>query len=254
MTTYPDDFLQQVAEGWSAPFAGWDFSWLADKQVEGQPPWDYPTLARQHMQSARAMLDMDTGGGELLASLAPFPQRTCATESYPPNIALARARLEPLGIELYVPDPDENLPIEDGSFDLVINRHGGYRTAEVHRVLRPGGIFLTQQVGGQNQFRLNELLQEQPSFVYADWTLDRACDQLRQAGLEILHTQEAFPEVRYLNIAAVVYYLRVISWQVEGFAPQNSLAQLYTIHQLIQREGSLLTHYHRFLIEARRPV
>jgi len=34
---------------------------------------------------------MGTGGGEFLASLAPLPMHTSATEAYPPNVEIARA-------------------------------------------------------------------------------------------------------------------------------------------------------------------
>src|SRR5205814_1935568 len=37
------------------------------------------------------------------------------------------------------------LPFRDGTFDAVIDRHSSYWPEEVHRVLRPGGRFLTQQ-------------------------------------------------------------------------------------------------------------
>ncbi len=69
------------------------------------------------------MLDMGTGGGEFLSSLAPFPPYTCATEAYPPNVPIAKARLEPLGIEVFQISEDNFLPIPDNTLDLVINRH-----------------------------------------------------------------------------------------------------------------------------------
>ena len=46
------------------------------------------------------------------------------------------------------------LPFEDSSFSLVVSRHESYVASEVARVLRPGGLFLTQQLGGDsNGFR-----------------------------------------------------------------------------------------------------
>ena len=35
----------------------------------------------------------------------------------------------------------------DSSFDLVINRHEIFGAKEVFRALKPGGLFLTHQVG-----------------------------------------------------------------------------------------------------------
>jgi hypothetical protein len=51
----------------------------------------------------------------------------------------------------------------------------------------------------------------------------------------------------------VVYFLRIIAWQIEGFTPEAYLDRLLAIDEIIHREGRLVTHEHRFLLEARRP-
>src|SRR5260370_37893245 len=58
---------------------------------------DYERRAREAVSRATAVLDLGTGGGELLSRLAPFPPIAIATESYPPNVAVASRRLAPLG-------------------------------------------------------------------------------------------------------------------------------------------------------------
>jgi len=252
MRPYPTPFLEQIDEAWKAPFSGWDFSWLEGKYSEADPTWDYRAMARQRIAGARALLDMDTGGGELLAELAPLPALTCATETWAPNIPVARERLEPLGVRVFTPADDQHLPFEDAAFDLVLNRHGSFNAGELMRVLRPGGLFLTQQVGGRNQVRLNEVLQG-PEYEYSEWTLENAREQLAGAGFDLLQAREEFPEVQFLTIGGLVYYLRVISWQIPGFTPQAYLEQLFAVYEQIQREGRLVSHEHRFLIEARRP-
>jgi SAM-dependent methyltransferase len=114
-------------------------------------PWDYGGIVRTRMQAANSLLDLGTGGGEFLASLAPFPANAWTTEGYPPDVSVARKHLEPTGGQVVdVSDIDGGLPFEADSFDLVIDRHTGYEPREVHRVLRMGGRFLTQQVGGEN--------------------------------------------------------------------------------------------------------
>jgi hypothetical protein len=89
-----------IAEALKAPVRGWDFSWLEGRAEETRPPWSYAAIVRESAASSRRMLDIDTGGGEFLARLAPFPGSVVATEGYAPNVAVARERLAPLGIHL----------------------------------------------------------------------------------------------------------------------------------------------------------
>ena len=84
---------------------------------------------------------MGTGGGEFLAMLPSRPAITCATESYPPNILVARKRLEPLGVKMVAFEDDQDLPLPDEAFELVINRHESFWLPEVYRILQPGAFF-----------------------------------------------------------------------------------------------------------------
>jgi len=133
--------------------------------------WSYTSELLPAVRLVESLLDMDTGGGEFLAGLQPLPAHTCATEGYAPNIPIARQRLEPLGVTVVETGEDDLLPFADGEFDLVINRHGSFLSEEVFRVLNPGGRFVTQQVGGSNDWGLNEMLGAEPNRQWENWTL-----------------------------------------------------------------------------------
>jgi len=94
--------------------------------VETKPSWDYFATVREKMKGVESMLDLGTGGGERLSSLRPFPAKTYATEGYPPNLLIARRRLGPLGVKVVKAKEEGPLPFEDGSFELIIDRHTGY--------------------------------------------------------------------------------------------------------------------------------
>lgn len=249
---FSEEFERLVREAWAQPFTGWDFSHIKDRSHEAPPPWSYRRRVMARFPNVETLLDMDTGGGELLASMQPLPPLTSATEGYAPNLPIARARLAPLGVQVVDHQNEDALPFPDESFDLVINRHGGYRVAEVARVLKPGGSFITQQVGGRNGIRLNEILQEQVYFKYAYWTLDYALKEFAGSGLEVIDQREAFPADDFYDVGAVVYYLKAVSWQVEDFSPEKYMDKLALIHQIIQQEGKFTMLEHRFYIEARK--
>ncbi len=246
-------FDQLIEAAQRQPFSGWDFSALAGRWRDEHPSWDYRRLVREKLPGVITLLDMGTGGGELLASFAPLPARTFATENYAPNVPIARQRLAPLGVEVLNLPSEGLLPFDDGSFDLIINRHESYTAAEVYRLLRPGGCFLTQQVGGRDNMRLNEVLQATSTFDYTQWILACALQEVEASGLQVVRQQEEFPKLSFYDIGAVVYYLKAIPWQIPDFTIEAYRPQLWALHQQIQAESALVVNSHRFLIEAYRP-
>jgi SAM-dependent methyltransferase len=242
-----------ISEALQQKFSGWDFSYIANRWIESPISWDYAQVARAHMKPDGSLLDMDTGGGEVLSSLQPLPHTTFAAEGYIPNIPVARDRLEPLGVKVVqLFEGKEKLPFSDSFFDLVLNRHGSFSATEVQRILKPNGIFLTQQVGGENNFQINELLQEHPEFKYSYRTLKRAVGHLVSAGFQILEQKEEFPETTILDVGALVYYLKVISWQIADFSVEQYYDKLAEIHNTIQKNGHLRIRSHRFLIVSKK--
>jgi SAM-dependent methyltransferase len=245
-------FESLIAEALHQEFSGWDFSFLANRWKEASTSWDYPQIVRSHIQPEYAMLDMDTGGGEVLSSFMPLPRNTYATEGYAPNVPVAKNRLEPLGVKLVQLFGNDIPPFANGYFDLVTNRHGSFLAHELQRILKPGGIFITQQVGGENNFKLNELLQEKPEFMYSHWTLDLAVKQLTEAGFQILEQKNEYPETTISDIGALVFHLKVIQWQITDFSVEKYHHKLVEIHNLIQGQGCLKIRSHRFLIMAKK--
>lgn len=246
-------FEQLIDEAMKQEFSGWDFRFIADRWKEEPTSWDYPKIVRSYIKPDYAMLDMDTGGGEVLSSFMPLPQNTYATEGYVPNVPVAKNRLEPLGVKIVQTWGDDIPPFEDGYFDLVTNRHGSFLAQELHRILKPGGIFVTQQVGGRNNFELNELLQERPEFKFSFWTLDLAVQQLTEAGFQILEQRDEYPITTVLDIGALVFHLKIISWQIVDFSVEKYYDKLAKLHNLIQEQGCIKIKSHRFLIIAQKP-
>jgi SAM-dependent methyltransferase len=256
-------FETLLVEAEQAAFSGWDFSYLRDRMVEDDPPWRYADRVRARLPGLPALLDLGTGGGEILSTLAPLPPDTIATEGYPPNVEVARKRLTPLGVDVVAmagaPDnlvigPGEGrgtLPFADERFPLVINRHTSYYPAEVLRVLAPGGAFITQQVGGTYLAELNVALQATP--IHSDWNLAFAEQQLVEAGFTIAAREEAFPETLFRDIGAVAYYLKAIPWKVPDFSITGYRDRLWALHQRMVRENGLRVRQHLFYLEAVKP-
>ena len=129
-----------------AHIKGWDFSHIYGRyEEENSLPWDYKTIIHEMLLDDMKLLDYDTGGGEFLLSLRHPYENTAATEGYPPNVQLCREKLLPLGIDLRECADASHIPFDDNSFDIIINRHGDFYPPEIRRLLKPGGLFITQQ-------------------------------------------------------------------------------------------------------------
>jgi len=248
----PQRFQVLVEEAQSAAFAGWDFSWLADRMRQEAPPWNYPSLVRNHLATVHSLLDMGTGGGEFLASLGPLPPETHATEAYPPNQPIAMQRLSPLGVEVHFIEEDSPLPFDDGFFELVINRHESYDHHEVYRILKPGGMFITQQVGELDNLELNLLLEHEKAYQLTDWGLESEIMHLSEAGLSIKRAEKAALKTTFRDIGAVLYYLKAIPWQITGFSIETHFDKLVRLHNFMEWQGKFIATAHRFLIIAHK--
>jgi AcrR family transcriptional regulator len=244
-------FDELVTEAEHAPMSGWDFSWLAGRATEARPPWGYARLLAERMTHAATALDVETGGGEVIAGLPRLAPLTVATEGWGPMIPAASRTLGARGVPLVHVPPADALPFADDSFDLVSSRHPTTMPwAEVHRVLRPGGTFLTQQVGSQSVDELGTLFRGPAT---GRRSLATARVGVEEAGLEIVRAEEAMPDVVFYDIGAVVYFLRLVVWIVPNFTVDAYRPQLEALHDRIVRDGSFTTRSHRFLIEARKP-
>ncbi|WP_226536738.1 class I SAM-dependent methyltransferase [Fictibacillus halophilus] len=245
-----ESYLKEIEK----PFSGWDFSYITEtgRVSSSLLSWSYGSMVLPLIQKSASMLDMGTGGGELLSKLQPFPEKVCATEGYPPNVPVARERLEPKGVEVYQIGEDDLLPFDDQQFDLIINKHESYSPSEVRRVLTDDGIFVTQQVGGSDYVDINHALGAPVNDEFSHWELAYAEKELRENGFEVLEAKEEFPTQRFYDIGALLYYLKAIPWQVPDFKSENYIPQLHQIHEMIQLKGYFDVKQHRFLLKAKK--
>lgn len=194
-------YRQWLQEERAAQMKGWDFSHLRGRYEEEQDlPWDYEQVVRAFLRPDKELLDMDTGGGEFLLSLGHPYNKTSAAEGWPPNADLCRRRFSPLGIQFQQADGGGLLPFTDGAFDLILNRHGSYDPAEISRLLRPGGTFITEQVGAKNDRELVQLLLGKLPLPFPRQTLACAAGEVQSAGLRVVRGEEAVRPIRFWDV------------------------------------------------------
>ncbi|MFZ1160889.1 class I SAM-dependent methyltransferase [Mycobacterium sp.] len=247
-------FDELVSEADAAPVDGWDFSWLVGRATEERPSWGYQRLMSQRLAQASAGLDIDTGGGEVVSGAQTFPPTMVATESWPPNAALATRLLHPRGVVVVATRAEEPLPFADQAFDLVTSRHATVvRWNEIARVLRPGGSYLAQQIGPATMSELFEyFLGPQPD-KWAELQPDTQTAQAQAAGLQVIQMRLERLRAEFFDIGAVIYFLRKVIWTVPDFSVDRYRQRLRELHEHIETNGPFVAHSTRLLVEARKP-
>jgi SAM-dependent methyltransferase len=152
-------FEDLVAEGNAVPIEGWDFSWFEGRASEKRPSWGYQRLIGERLAHVESALDLQTGGGEVLAGVPVAPARLVATESWAPNLEIARRNLAKHDASVVSVADGDDLPFDSESFELVISRHPTVTIwPEIARVLKPGGSYLSQQVGAGTVRELTDFM------------------------------------------------------------------------------------------------
>ncbi|MFJ4277805.1 class I SAM-dependent methyltransferase [Streptomyces massasporeus] len=258
---HPATFEDLLAEGASAPTEGWDFSWFEGRATEARPSWGYAVSMAERLGRASAVLDVQTGGGEVLdfalarAAAPKPPLLTLATEGWPPNVAKATALLRPRGVGVVAAAEDDPLPFADGAFDLVVSRHPVRpHWDEIARVLEPGGTYFAQHVGPSSVFELVEyFLGPQPDGVRGARHPDHERADAEAAGLVVVDLRAERLRMEFHDIGAVVHFLRKVVWMVPGFTVEAYEQRLRELHERIRAEGPFVAHSARHLFEARKP-
>ncbi|MEU5366731.1 methyltransferase domain-containing protein [Streptomyces sp. NPDC005925] len=253
-------FEELVTEGAAVPTEGWDFSWFEGRATEARPSWGYAGRLAAHLAVARAALDIQTGGGEVLEfalrTAAPArPGLAVATEGWAPNVVRATALLRPYGVPVVDCDADAPLPFADDTFDVVSSRHPVRpHWSEIARVLAPGGTYVAQHVGPASAFELVEhFLGPLPDGARAGRHPDAERADAEAAGLELVDLRAERLRMEFHDIAAVVHFLRKVVWMVPGFTVGAYEPQLRALHHTIRTEGPFTAHSARHFFELRKP-
>jgi ubiquinone/menaquinone biosynthesis C-methylase UbiE len=145
------------------------------------------------------VLDVATGGGHTALAFAGIARRVVAFDLTEPMLGAARANVQGRGaanVEFVAGDAG-TLPFRDGSFDVVTCRTAAHHfpdvagaVRQIHRVLRPGGSLLLQDILGHDDAQANAFILEverrrDPSHVrsyrMAEWKAF-----LRATGLTVM--------------------------------------------------------------------
>ena len=177
---------------------GWDFSKI--KVVSEGVQWDFHKEITQRCKRFDLLLDIGTGGGEMLLSLNDVALLLVGIDHSNGMIQTARANLlkeMKQNVRCFQMDAGE-LEFPSNFFNVVTCRHSDFSAQEVTRVLTPDGVFLTQQVSENDKFNIAEAFGRGQHFGTNERDLkDRYLLELAEVG---------FTDIQFYEYDATEYY------------------------------------------------
>lgn len=243
--SYTQEALDGILAGVPAR-RGWDFSGM---NVLVQPvPWDYREVARRYLRASDVVLDVGTGGGERLRELCSSFGKGLGIDADPEMVRLASSSVAGAG-NLRFRVGSSRLESVPEAFDVILNRHAPLDLDAVAAHLRPGGYFITQQVGERNMGCVKAALGQPP--------LDRPPPIQRGAiaagGLRVLAFMEYDVEYVVRDISSLVFWLNALDPAHADVDGRSALASAASLNRVLAGnvdERGFVTNEHRYLVIA----
>ena len=119
-------------------------------------------------------------------------------------------------------------------------------------MLKPNGLFITEQVGAENDRELVDLLLHNVDIPFPELYLSKVSQKFTEMNFTVLQSQEAFRPIRFYDVGALVWFAHIIEWEFPGFAVDKCLNELYVAQDMLEKRGYVEGRIHRFLLIAKK--
>ncbi len=242
---------------------GWDFS--AVREDIDPTPWDYLEVVRRYLRPDprpdQRVLDVGTGGGEKFLALAERFNSGVGVDVSAAMIAAAQANTPPdLADNVrFQQMRAEALDFPNERFHLVLNRHSVVHPPEIMRVLKPGGVFITQQVGARNTHNICQVFDCDVGGRYLDnpeqdddpQDLEALAETFRGYGGVIVATGEYDVGYYFQDVESFIFWLKAIPMP-EDFDIERHWRQVDKLITHHSTPRGIQTNEHRELLIVRK--
>ena len=135
---------------------------------------------------------------------------------------------------------------------MIINRHGAFNATEIHRLLRHDGLFITEQVGEDNDRDLVGMVLPGTKKPFPHLNLSEQRKHFEKAGFHIVKAEEAYRPITFYDVGAFVWFARVIEWEFPGFSVDRCFDKLLKMQEMMEKNGRIEGTIHRYLILAKK--
>ena len=232
---------------------GWDFG---DVKVFSEGvEWDFVQEVKSRCNQTEVLLDIGTGGGENLLKLSPSLLLAIGIDLSNEMFQSAKTNLKNSSVSnvRFIQMPAEALQFPDGLFDVVTSRHAPFSSKEVFRVLKAGGLFMTQQVSESDKSNIKKAFGRGQSLDEKDGTLkERYIHELHEAGFSHVQTFEYDATEYYERPEDLLFLLKHTPIVPDFGRDQNDFNTLNDFIKTNTTDKGIRTNSKRFLIIAKK--
>lgn len=132
---------------------------------------------------------------------------------------------------------------------MVINRHGNFNALEIGRVLKDHGLFITEQVGAENDRELVNLLYSKTlALPFPEQYATITKQKFEKADFTLIDMQEVFRPIKFYDVGALVWFANIIEWEFPNFSVANNVKGLLQAQAILEKKGVIEGSIHRFLL------
>jgi SAM-dependent methyltransferase len=248
MTDSLENELNEYANS-AKKLKGWVLEFQPEELGPGTP-WNYEQRARELATGCGMLLDMGTGGGEVLSRiLEGLDCNAFAIEEWHVNAPVAARHLG--NTARVVRACSMRPPFPARTFDIVLSRHEAINPEEIKRILAPAGRFLTQQVIPDY---LHELSATFPDMTRYPNHFSEYQNGFIEAGLKIEYAHEYRQPIRFRELGHLVYHLVAAPWAIPNFSVDSHMEGLLKLDYQIRNGQELLFTSGNYIIEVNRGI
>ena len=205
-------------------------------------PWEYQDVVLRYLRPSDAVLDIGTGGGERLRALAGAFARGLGIDADAAMVRFAAENSAAGNLNFRV--CSDRLESVTETYDVIIDRHAPFDLSAVSAYLRPGGYFVTQQVGERNMACVKAALGQ----TAVPPAIRRQA--FAGSGLKLLAFLEYDVEYVVRDIESLVFWLSALDPAHADVDGRSALASAATLNRVLAGnvdERGFVTNEHRYL-------
>lgn len=122
----------------------------------------------------------------------------------------------------------------------------------MYRIIKKGGLFITEQVGEDNDRDLVEMVLPDTEKPFPHLNLREQKKAFEEAGFAIMEEAEAYRPVRFYDVGAFVWFAHIIEWEFPGFSVDGCFDHLLEMQKTVEEKGQIEGTVHRYLIVAQK--